>query len=55
MILQKNYKCNSCKNTFVKSESERFVKSILPQCPVCGSEKVELVKTFVVGKKPTQQ
>ena len=54
MILQKNYICHNCKTKFAKSESERFVKSILPKCPICGSEKVKLENTLVIGEKPNK-
>lgn len=52
MIVQKTYKCEKCKNTFVKSESEKVVKSVLPSCPLCGATEVKLDKTLVVGNKP---
>jgi DNA-directed RNA polymerase subunit RPC12/RpoP len=52
MILQKQFKCQRCKTVFIKSESDKVVKGILPECPVCGSPVVQLEKTIVVGNKP---
>lgn len=54
MIVQKVYKCSKCKNSFTQSESERFVKSQLPTCPVCGAKEITLEKTLVVGKNPNK-
>ena len=41
-------------NTFLKSESTTFKKSVLPECPICGSGEIKLIKTLFVGKKPNQ-
>ena len=39
-MMIKKYECQKCHHEFSKIADSTFIKSVMPQCPVCGSEKV---------------
>ena len=40
----KYYKCSKCDNIFADEISDKFVKTMIKKCPVCGSSEVTLTK-----------
>jgi len=39
--MNRQYHCKKCGNIFQDEQSDRFVKSVLKNCPACGSSIVE--------------
>lgn len=46
--MNKDYKCKKCGSIFADEQSDKFVKTILKKCPICGSAEVAPV---TVSKK----
>ena len=38
--MNKEYKCKKCGNIFTDEQSDKFVKTMMKKCPVCGSSDV---------------
>ena len=45
------YHCEDCKREFSAVKSTRFVKTSLPKCPECDSNKVKLIKSIAIDNK----
>lgn len=54
-MLKKTYHCRQCGNNFDKIVVENVVKSIMPQCPYCGSDAVETMNITIQKKKNLQK
>jgi predicted RNA-binding Zn-ribbon protein involved in translation (DUF1610 family) len=39
MKFKKTYKCPKCGHSFTKALFTNFIKSVMPECPICGSNK----------------
>jgi len=49
--MKKDYQCKKCGNIFIDEQSEKFVKTMIKKCPVCGSSDVAPVGTIKVRAK----
>jgi rubredoxin len=43
--MNKDYRCKKCGNIYQEEISDRFIKTVLRKCPVCGSQDVSLIKS----------
>jgi rubredoxin len=41
--MSRKYQCNICGTIFDDDTSDKFVKTVMKKCPVCGSSKVSKV------------
>jgi len=37
----KKYECQKCHHKFSKTIGSGFIKTVMPQCPICGSENIQ--------------
>jgi len=44
--MNKIYKCRKCGHEFEDESSDKFIKTALKKCPVCGSNEVFLIEAF---------
>jgi predicted nucleic acid-binding Zn-ribbon protein len=49
--MNKSYQCKKCGNMFKDEQSDKFVKTMLKTCPVCGSSEVAPAGTIKVTTK----
>jgi len=42
MFMGRGYICIKCKTTFNVAQSDKFVKTVMPTCPVCNSKNVRV-------------
>jgi len=44
--MNKEYQCKKCGTIYEDEQSERFVKTTLRKCPICGSSEVTPLSVF---------
>ncbi len=49
--MNKEYQCKKCGNIYTDRQSDKFVKTMIKKCPVCGSFEVVLIDTIKVKTK----
>ena len=49
--MNKDYQCKKCGNIYKDEQSDKFVKTKLKTCPVCGSSEVVPVGKINVTSK----
>lgn len=49
--MNKDYQCLKCGNIYKDEQSNKFVKTKLKVCPICGSSEVVLLDTIKVKIK----
>jgi len=38
--MNRDYQCKKCGNIYTEEQSDKFVKTMIKKCPVCGSSEV---------------
>jgi len=49
--MNQDYKCKRCSNIFTDEQSDKFVKTVIRRCPICGSSNVVRIGVLKVNTK----